>query len=306
MLNVVKDINGILCLCPHMYGIQCHRLFLSPCMLQKPLATFPKHRLIREKAHALYTKNAERMIRKHAKNVKTHKFAVGDYASLRIPRIDRTCTDLQRLPCVVVKVIGKAQTMYRLCSKYGVLATCFHAGDLEPFEASYGIPVDGWVMEPRISVREAARLQSPWNSFTKNRCQCKANACDTRRCYCRKNGIECSSHCHKGEGCRNKPCEKENKPLTDEKGNTAPVPPPPPPLPQKEETALGVAKPCEKENKPPTDEKGNTAPPPPPLPQKEETAFGVAKPCEKENKPPSDENGNTAPGTFKPALDDTS
>ena len=259
-----------------MYGIQCYRLFLSPCTLQKPLATFPKHRLVREKAHAAYTKNAERMIRKHAKNV---KFAVGDYGSLRIPRIDRTCTDLQRLPCVVVKVIGKAQTMYyRLRCKHGVLATCFHASDLEPFEASYGIPVDGWVWEPRISVREAARLQSPWNSFTKSQCQCKANACDTRRCYCRKNGIECSSHCHKGEGCQNKPCEKENKPPTDEKGNTAPASPPPP-LPQKEETARGAAKPCEKENKPPTDEKGNTAPAPPPplLPQKEETALGTAE-----------------------------
>ena len=36
-------------------------------------------------------KNAERMILKHAKNVKTNKFAVGDYASLHIPCIDQTC-----------------------------------------------------------------------------------------------------------------------------------------------------------------------------------------------------------------------
>ena len=80
--------------------------------MQKALATLPKHREVREKAHAAYTENAERMKRKHSKNVKTHTFAVREYASLHIPRIDRTCRDLQRLPCVVVEVVGKAQAMY--------------------------------------------------------------------------------------------------------------------------------------------------------------------------------------------------
>ena len=31
-------------------------------------------------------------------------FKIGDRVSLRIPRIDRTCSDLPRLPCVVVGV----------------------------------------------------------------------------------------------------------------------------------------------------------------------------------------------------------
>jgi len=171
---------------------------------QKPLATLSKHQKVRQKAHAAYTHNAERMKLKHSKRVKTHKFTVGEYASLRIPRIDRTSTDLQRLPCVVVQVTGKSQEMYRLRSKYGVLRSCFRAGDLEPFTASYGIPVKGWEDEPRITVREAARQQSPWNSFTKNRCNCKPGTCDTRRCMCKRNGIECSTHCHKGVQCNNK------------------------------------------------------------------------------------------------------
>ena len=86
---------------------------------------------------------------KCSKRVKTHTFAVGEYASLRIPRIDRTSTDLQRLPCVVVQVLGKAQEMYRLRCKYG---TCFRAGDLESFKGSYGIPVKEWENQPRITL----------------------------------------------------------------------------------------------------------------------------------------------------------
>lgn len=120
--------------------------------LQKALATFPKHLEVRQKAHTAYTRNAERMKLKHSKRVKTHTFAVGEYASLRIPCIDRTSTDLQRLPCVVVQVVGKTQEMYRLRCKYGVLQSCFRAGDLESFKASYEIPVKRWENEPRITL----------------------------------------------------------------------------------------------------------------------------------------------------------
>ena len=76
--------------------------------------------------------------------------------------------------------------MYRLRCKSGVLRTCFHAGKLEPFRATYVIPVDGWEEQPQVTLQEAARLQSPWNSFTKNRCNCNAGTCNTRKCYCRK------------------------------------------------------------------------------------------------------------------------
>ena len=45
-----------------------------------------------EGPYTTYTENSERMILKHAKNVKTHKFAVGDYASFCLPCIDQTST----------------------------------------------------------------------------------------------------------------------------------------------------------------------------------------------------------------------
>ena len=42
------------------------------------------------------------------------KFSVGDSVSVRIPRIDRTNSDLPWLPCIIVQVQGKAQHLYRL------------------------------------------------------------------------------------------------------------------------------------------------------------------------------------------------
>ena len=147
------------------------------------------------------------MKEKYAKKTKIHDFRVGEYASVRIPRIDRAATDLQRLPCIIVEVIGKAQCMYRLRCRYGVLRSCFHAGDLEPFSGTYNISLNGWEDQPRITLREAARHQSPWNAFMKNRCNCKSSGCTTLRCHCKKMGINCSTHCHNGESCCNKQAE---------------------------------------------------------------------------------------------------
>lgn len=173
-------------------------------ILRKPLATMNKHRLVREKADFHYRRNAERMKQKHSLMHRVKKFAVGESVSLRIPRIDRTATDVHRLPCVIVQVVGKTQDMYRLRCSSGVLDRCYRADDLEPFAGSYSIPENGWEKDTRISLREAARNQAPWNAFIGNRCNCRSGTCDTRKCNCKKMGIECSSHCHKGKQCKNK------------------------------------------------------------------------------------------------------
>ena len=44
------------------------------------------------------------------------------------------------------------------------------AGDLELFTVSFEFEVEGWRSIPVISLRDAAKLQAPWNTFTKNRC----------------------------------------------------------------------------------------------------------------------------------------
>ena len=58
---------------------------------------------------------------KAAKKTATHYkkkcmeiFAVGDRVLLKLPTINCTCSDLPRLPCIVVDVKGGIQGMYRL------------------------------------------------------------------------------------------------------------------------------------------------------------------------------------------------
>ena len=129
--------------------------------MKKPLATFSKHRLVREKADFQYRRNAERMKRKHSLMHKVKKFVVGESVSLRIPRIDRTATDVHRLPCIIVQVVGKTQDMYRLRCSSGVLDRCCRSDDIEPFAGSFNILDNGWENDALISLRQAARDHAP-------------------------------------------------------------------------------------------------------------------------------------------------
>ena len=68
---------------------------------------------VRENARERFMKAATKMANRYnGRNVT--KFKKGDLVTVRIPKIDRTSTDLLRLPCLVVEVRGKAQESYRL------------------------------------------------------------------------------------------------------------------------------------------------------------------------------------------------
>ena len=64
-------------------------------------------------------------------------FKIGDRVSLCILRIDRTCSDLPRLPCVVVGVT-QVSTLVELVILYvlyrctsGLLSNCYPSNELE-------------------------------------------------------------------------------------------------------------------------------------------------------------------------------
>ena len=59
-------------------------------------------------------KAADKMATRYNKKKQVECFAVGDQVSLRIPRIDRSATDLPCLPCIIVDVQGGLQGVYRL------------------------------------------------------------------------------------------------------------------------------------------------------------------------------------------------
>ena len=80
---------------------------------------------------------------------------------------------------------------------------CYPANELERYDGPLGCCVEGWEKEQRISLREAAKQQAPWNKFTENSCKC-TTGCSTKKCRCLRNGLCCSSHCHGGRSCSNK------------------------------------------------------------------------------------------------------
>ena len=104
-----------------------------------------------------YMKTALKMQEKLSKMHTVREFRVGEHVSVRIPRIDRSCTDLLRLPCIVVKVVGKAQSLHRLHCKSGVIQRCYQDGHLDLYRGQCDIPLDGWENEPQISLKDAAK-----------------------------------------------------------------------------------------------------------------------------------------------------
>ena len=73
------------------------------------------------------------------------------------------------------------------------------------FEGNFCLSVKGWKSSTRVSLRAASKESTPWSAFSKNRCKCTAG-CSTQRCPCKKNKIEWTSHCHKGDNCKNMNC----------------------------------------------------------------------------------------------------
>ena len=63
-----------------------------------------------------------KMKKKYVEQKNVHIFSVGESVSVKIPHIDRTSTDISRIACVVVEVVGKAKDLYRLLCKSGVLS----------------------------------------------------------------------------------------------------------------------------------------------------------------------------------------
>ena len=95
------------------------------------LSTTEKHKPLRLKADKMYRRNAERMQLKYskAKRKKICILSVGNFVSVKIPRIDRTSADLHRVPCVVVEVLGKEYHLYLLryvlfCDVYNHIRHC--------------------------------------------------------------------------------------------------------------------------------------------------------------------------------------
>ena len=116
------------------------------------LATTEKHLPVRQIADKEYLKTANRMMVKYNLKHNVKEFHVGDCVTVRILRIDWASTDPNRLPCIIVQVIGMACAMYRLWYTSGVLNKCYSACDLEFFEENFCLSVKGWESSTCVSL----------------------------------------------------------------------------------------------------------------------------------------------------------
>ena len=141
------------------------------------------------------------MARKHGRFRNIEVFYEGNLVSVRVPREDRSSTDNLRVIC---PVLGQPHiNRYEVISEHGVLDRKFPVEELlrVPDSAPCGlgdaIPATG-VGAPRITMHALGRLVSTSTAVSVS-CNCKTR-CTTNRCRCRKNGLDCSVHCHAEDG----------------------------------------------------------------------------------------------------------
>ena len=102
--------------------------------ITSPLETSPRRQMLREQARVNLGKARWRMKVQYNKKVKVVQFSVGDKVSIRINKVDRSVTDVKRLPGVVheLKTL-KEREVYRILTEHGLLKTFLPANELMPF-----------------------------------------------------------------------------------------------------------------------------------------------------------------------------
>ena len=172
----------------------------GPASTKLPSSPVTRHTTIRKRAlDNTFAAAASMSTYYNRRNrIRVQSFSVGDRVSICVPKLDRTSTDLPRIPCQVIKVHGEKQVSYTLATRHGTLQGTYRAGDIQTYSGSVEITED-----PIISLREAAMKFHPENRYTKTSCKC-SGGCKTNRCSCRQQGIECSTHCHSSSACANK------------------------------------------------------------------------------------------------------
>lgn len=138
---------------------------------------------------------------KHNKRKK--EFSVGECVKISIPKIDRNSTDRIFLFCKIINILGN--DMFQLSCQFGIIEICYSSAELEPLENQDIPELSGALPTNRISLREAARMQSVFNEDNSSVCICNCNkGCKNKVCPCKKKSSNCTSRCHSGRSCFNR------------------------------------------------------------------------------------------------------
>ena len=134
------------------------RLTVKPTTSQSDAPS--KHENVRLETEVFYRKNAEKMKLKYSKGkrIMTVDIKNGDLATVRIPKIDRSCTDQPRMIVKVIDIKGDKDKLFKLQCKHGILDGWYRAGELMPFESTYNYE---FTCTNSVGLREAARRENP-------------------------------------------------------------------------------------------------------------------------------------------------
>ena len=157
------------------------------------------HMNIRKKAAATYLARTTRQQAAHRIRMESlqEKCAVGEYVGLRVDKVDRTNTDPKILPCVVIE---RKEEQAKLACVFGILNQWWSLDVLIGISA---VPKE--LLEIKIDDMSEISMISASKLYVRGAvngvcCSCKSG-CRNKQCSCRRNGIFCSTKCHKILSC---------------------------------------------------------------------------------------------------------
>jgi hypothetical protein len=76
--------------------------------------------------------------------------------TVMIPGIDRTKSDLPRLPWIISRVCGTKNEFFELACEFGVLNDCYRASDLDLYHGLVKVNLDNIENMKKVSLHVAA------------------------------------------------------------------------------------------------------------------------------------------------------
>jgi hypothetical protein len=149
-------------------------------------------------------RQAEAMVNRSRKKMKTDNITVGTNIRVRIPEYDRSKADLMNILGVVGRIMDIKKGGIIVWTEHGALDGTFYANEYVVEDEKH-LTLKEVKASPKLTVRQCARLLSVVGGQGMTRCECTAaSRCLTQRCNCVKNNMKCNSRCHNSGTCKNK------------------------------------------------------------------------------------------------------
>ncbi len=131
-------------------------------------------------------RQAEMMIKRSQKRLKSHQVTVGTNVLVRIPQYDCSKADLLNILGVVGKITDIEKVGIIIWTEHGALDATFYPNEYKVLDQQH-LTLENAKDSPKLSIRQCAKLVSNVGGQGIMRCDCTSStkSC-TRRCRCKK------------------------------------------------------------------------------------------------------------------------